>query len=207
MPASLPGATLVQNQANPTQGRFVAFDPASGPKGSPFDAKKPNAAAGGAFLADPGNCSTGALSTGIAFDGGTTIGPTAPDSLFDAGFNDDYTPGVTKPDGTAAVDSTLLYIGGGREIANPTPNVPGVPFVLDPFTAGFAIAGAGNGASRDGGAGASFPMKMVTAPAPVSPGVANGAAIEVGFVNRSGITLPGTSSAFGSAAAAQVILG
>ena len=40
MPASLPGATLAQNQGIPTQGRLVLLDCLSGPKAAPLDAFK-----------------------------------------------------------------------------------------------------------------------------------------------------------------------
>ena len=59
------------------------------------------------------------------------------------------------------------------------------------------IFGAGNGGSRDGGVGPAhtgFPMKMVTATAET----ANGAGIVVGFRNRTGLTMPIGTSAFGS---------
>lgn len=180
MPASLPGATLAQNLANPSQGGYVGFDPLSGPKGSPLDRDQ------------AGNCSTGALSTGIGFDCEPGIGPataaSAPRTIALGGFTDDATPGLTRPDNVASLNSTLLYIGGGRSLANGNSN---------PYTAGFALCGGGNGASRDGGAGPAFtgfPKKMVTA----TGVVANGAAIEAGFINRSGVTLQIGDSSFGS---------
>lgn len=200
MPGSLPGATLAQNQANPTQGQSVNFDLLSGPKGSPFDAKKPNPA-GGAVLPDPLNCSTGALSTGIGFGCPHVIGPTAPASINAAGFTDNYIPGVTKPDGTASPNSTLMYIGGGKSIM-----VLGLPPAGQagavPYVAGFGIGNAGNGASRDAGAGPAFTgfqEKMVTA----AGAVANGAVVEAGWVNRSGVALVAGQSVFGSDVAAS----
>jgi hypothetical protein len=188
MPASLPGATLAENLANPTAGRCVIFSLLSGPKGSPFDKDT------------TGNASTGALCTGIGFGSPPVIGPVS-HPLFSnsvwgirsAGFSDDYTPGVTKPDGTAAADSTLCFIGGGRSNANGTPN---------PYTAGFGIGMAGNGGSRDAGAGPAFtgfPTKMVTAPG----AVALAAVIEAGFTNRSGVALVADQSTFGSSVAAS----
>lgn len=203
MPAALPGDTLANNQGNPSAGRFVIFDLLSGPKNSPFDARKPPAAPG-PYVNDPLNCSTGALSTGIGFGCNHVIGPTAPASILAAGFNDDYTPGVTKPDGTASANSTLMYIGGGKSVF--TPAVAGDysygRSVPTPYVAGFGIGGAGNGGSRDAGAGPAFTgflEKMVTAVG----AVANGAAIEAGFVNRSGLAMVAGQSAFGSAAAAS----
>lgn len=187
MPASLPGATTAQNQANPSQGACVCYDLLSGPKGSPFDKDQ------------AGNASTGGLNTGIGFGSPLVIDPQS-NPLFSntvwgmrqAGFSDDYIPGVTTPAGTAAANATLFYIGGGRS------NAQGVP---TPYTAGFGIGMAGQGGSRDGGAGPTFTgfaMKTVTAAA----GVANGAVVETGFVNRSGVALLNNQSVFGSASAA-----
>ena len=168
MPASLPGDTVAINTTgNPNAGRMVLMDSLSGPKGSPFD--KDSA----------GNASTGALNTAIGFGSPPIIGLTAPASIGLSGFTDDYTLGLTKPDGTAATDSTLVYIGGGKS------NALGVP---TPYTAGFAISAAGNGGSRDGGAGPAytgFALKSVTA----AGAVATAGVIETGFVNRSGVAL------------------
>jgi hypothetical protein len=181
MPAALPGSTLAENLANPSAGLHICFDLLSGPKGSLFDAD------------DAGNATTGALSTGIGFGSPPIFGLTAPASIDAAGFDDDYTPGVTKPDGTASANSTLMYIGGGRSAADGTPS---------PFTAGFGIGNAGQGGSRDGGAGPIFQgflSKTVTA----TGAVANGAAIEGGFINRSGVAMTTGQSTFGSATAAS----
>lgn len=166
MPASLPGATLAQNQGNPSQGKAVLINPLSGPAGSPF--------AGAAS-----NLSTGALNTGIGFGSNHVIGPTAPASIRNAGFSDDYTPGITLPNGNAAPDSRLTTIGGKL--------------------AALPILQAGNGGSRDAGAGSGFGTRMVTAVATV----ANGAAIETGWTNRSGVSLIVGQSAFGSSTAAS----
>jgi hypothetical protein len=177
MPASLPGDTVANNTTgNPNAGRLVLMDPLSGPKGSPLD--KDSA----------GNASTGGLNTGLGFGSPPIIGLTAPASIGLSGFTDDYTPGLTKPDGTSAADSTYVYIGGGKS------NALGVSV---PYTAGFALAAAGNGGSRDGGAGPAFtgfPVKSVTAAA----GVATAGVIETGFVNRSGVALLTGQSTFGS---------
>jgi hypothetical protein len=179
MPAALPGSTAAENAANPSAGRAVIFDALSGPKGSPFDKD------------DSGNASTGALSTGIGY--GLTVGPidkglfpTNAAAIRAAGFNDDGGEG-------AGFNSTAVYIGGGRSNADGSPN---------PYTAGFAPCGAGNGGSRDGGTGPAFKgfvHKMVTAVG----AVANGAVIETGFVNRTGAGLVLDQSTFGSAVAAQ----
>jgi hypothetical protein len=201
MPASLPGSTLVQNQANPTLGRMVLFDPMSGPKGSLLDAKKPNPA-GGAFLPDPANCSTGALSTGIGYGSPPIVGPisdpvisNALNGIRKAGFDDDQIPGTTPLGRSVAqntVNSNYLYIGGGRSLASGVPN---------PLVGGIMLLAAGNGGSRDGGAGpvfTGFNLKMVTAVG----AVANGAAVEAGFINRSGVGMVIDQSTFGSAAVA-----
>ena len=187
MPAALPGSTAVENAANPSAGRAVIFNLFSGPKGSPFDT--------------PGSsqASTGALNTGIGFGSPPIFGLTAPASIKAAGFNDDYTPGVTLPGGTAAADSRLMAIGGGR-MAN-TVNADGSR-TPNPYTAGFGIGMAGNGGSRDAGAGPAFTgflTKTVTA----TGAVANGAAVETGWTNRSGAALTTGQSVFGSSTAAS----
>jgi hypothetical protein len=185
MPASLPGSTLAQNLANPSAGKKVLFSSFSGPKGSPFDND------------ESGNASTGAICTGIGFGSPPIIGPTAPQSIKDAGFNDSYVPGVTLPDGNAATTSILTAIGGGKSTANVDGNAPTVP-----YTAGFGLLGAGNGGSRDAGAGPAFTgfeLKMVTA----TGTVANGSAVETGFNNRSGVSITVGQSVFGSATAAS----
>lgn len=181
MPAALPGSTLAENLANPSAGLRINLDLLSGPKGSPFDKD------------GSGNASTGGLSTGIGFGSPPIIGLTAPASIQAAGFTDDYTPGVTKPDGTASPNSSIMYIGGGRSDVNGLPN---------PYTAGFGIGAAGQGGARDAGAGPAFQgfrCKMVTA----AGAVANGAAVETGFINRSGVAMVTGQSVFGSATAAS----
>jgi hypothetical protein len=183
MPASLPGDTKANNTGgNPDAGRAVIFDLMSGPKGSPLD--KDTA----------GNASTGALSTGIGFGASVVIGGSIPR----AGFTDDYKPGISTPAPADAADSRFMYIGGGRTSA--TGATPGRPFPPAPFTAGFGIGGAGNGGSRDAGAGPAFTgfgLKLVTGAA------AAGAAVEAGWVNRSGVALVAGQSTFGSAAVAS----
>jgi len=192
MPASLPGDTNANNRTgNPAAGQPVTYGLLAGPKGSPFDKDT------------TGNASTGALSTGIGFGAEVgPIGPVAPASIKAAGFTDDYTPGVTKPDGNASADSSIMYIGGGRTATSGAPNYRNVAGVAgcNPYTAGFGIGGAGAGGSRDAGAGPAFTgftLKMVTGAA------ALGAAIEVGFLNRSGQVMIAGQSAFGSNAAAS----
>ena len=77
------------------------------------------------------------MSTGIGFGSPPVIGLTAPASILVAGFSDDYTPGLTKPDNTSSSDSTIMYIGGGRcdapTIANQGRAAP------NPYTVGFGM--------------------------------------------------------------------
>jgi hypothetical protein len=200
MPASLPGDTKANNTgANPSVGQPVAFDLISGPKGSPFDKDT------------TGNASTGALSTGIGYGPEVVISPfsnplisNALFGIIKAGFTDDYSPGASKLDASAAVDSRFMYIGTGRTQTSGAPsykNIPGAAGCL-PYTAGFGIGAAGAGGSRDAGAGPAFtgfPMKTVTAPG----AVAIGAVVEVGFTNRSGVALTNGQSTFGSQVAAS----
>jgi hypothetical protein len=203
MAASLPGATAVQNGANPSQGRFVTFDPLSGPKGSPLGGRTLSFDANNhpVYTPDATNLSTGALATGIGFGDSDIINVGGAAAIFAAGFNDNDIPGerpVYAAGGpppvvsSSVIDSTRMYIGGGRSTNTGAPN---------PYTAGIALCGAGNGGSRDGGAGPAFlgfPMKMVTA----TGAVANGAAIETGWTNRSGVSLKTGESCFGSGTAA-----
>jgi hypothetical protein len=215
MPASLPGSTRAENLANPNAGKFVIFDPLSGPKGSPLDAKITTGYDANRVpvrVADPTNLSTGALSTGIG------IGPSnraiAVGALYASGYDDNWIPGqkptyaAPPPRGTVAtntVDSTRMYIGGGRMVAGTTQDkITGRPFIPSPYTAGISIVGAGNGGSRDAGAGPAFTgfeMKIVTAAA----AVAVDAVVETGYVNRTGIALATGQSTFGSASAATAV--
>lgn len=200
MPAALPGSTLAQNLANPSLGRMVLLDPLSGPKGSPLDNDKQRDIITGDVTAS-GNASTGALSTGIGFGSPPVIVPASVFADIDTAgsFTDDYIPGLDLPAGTTAGSSAIMYAGGGRSVMSGQFPVAGVDGT-DPYTAGVAIAAAGNGGSRDGGAGPAFTgfsLKTVTA----TGAVANGAAVETGFVNRSGIALVAGDSVFGSATA------
>lgn len=194
MPAALPGSTLAENLANPSAGRAVMFDPLSGPAGSPFDNDVQIDAEG--IKTASGNASTGALSTGIGFGSPPVI---APASLFADGdtagnFTDNYSPGLDLPSGTDATDSTLVYIGGGRCDAAAGDGIAPV----NPYDeTAVALCMAGNGGNRDGGSASpytGFPVKTVTA----TGTVANGAAVETGFVNRSGQSITSGQSVFGS---------
>jgi hypothetical protein len=196
MPASLPGATLAQNQANPTQGAAVIFDPLSGPKASPLDARTITgytASVTGAqgtpiYANDPLNCSTGGLSTGIGFGSPPIFGANDPAPFADGNFTDDYIPGQDLPSSTQAADASIMYIGGGlsNALGVSTPRLIG--------TVGLCMAG--NGGSRDGGTTpfTGFPVKTVTA----TGTVANGAAVETGWTNRSGVSIGAGASVFGS---------
>ncbi|KPK73358.1 MAG: hypothetical protein AMJ84_02355 [Acidithiobacillales bacterium SM23_46] len=127
---------------------------------------------------------TGALCTGIGFGSPPILGDIGPQ------FTDDYIPGQTLPSGDEAADSSLMYIGGGRSEADGTP---------DPYDVSqVAICMAGNGGSRDGGTTpfTGFAIKTVTA----TGAVANGAAVETGWSNRSGVSLVAGQSVFGSSA-------
>jgi hypothetical protein len=181
------------------------LDPLSGPKGSPFGGRTLSFDAQGhpEYAADDTNLSTGALQTGIGFGSPPIFGLTAPASIRAAGFNDDYTPGITRPNLLPAIDSTLVYIGGGR--CNAQSNAPGSDGVAVPNPydeTAVALCMAGNGGSRDAGAGPAFTgftVKTVTA----TGSTANGAAVEAGWVNRSGVTIPTGASVFGSSIAAN----
>ena len=177
--------------ANPSAGKFVMMSPFSGPKGSPFDKDQ------------TGNASTGALNTGIGYGANriinvsTGVSPfTAPGAIKAAGFDDDDTVGVTLPNGNAATTAILIAIGGGKSTAAVNGIAPTVPYLVQP------LLGFGSGGSRDAGAGPAFTgfaMKMVTATA----GVAPAAAIEAGWLNRTGLSMVATDSAFGSSNAAS----
>lgn len=210
MPAGFPGESSASNQGNPQLGAFVIMDGLAGPKGSPFDNDRDYAnAVSPYFKLDTGtpsvanaNCSTGALQTGIGFGqpGPFTVAgaafntpPGTPLGFQGGRFTDDYQPGITKPDGTAASDSTYCYIGGGKCTKNVDGSAPVVP-----YTAGFGICGGGNGGSRDSGLNTGFAMKTVTA----TGTVANGGVVETGFVNRTGASIATGTSVFGSATVA-----
>ena len=196
MPARNMGS-LVALPANPATGKFVMMSPFSGPKGSPFDRDQ------------AGNASTGALSTGIGYGANkvtnvsTGTSPfTAIGAIKAAGFDDDDTVGITLPNGVASTTAILTAIGGGKSIITPGPGNTGLgvstvsPYVAQP------LLGFGAGSSRDAGAGPAFTgfaTKMVTA----TGAVADGAAIEAGFTNRTGVAMVNTQSAFGSATAAS----
>lgn len=166
--------------SNPSLGKGVLMNPFSGPKGSPLDKDS------------TGQYSTGALNTGIGFGPATKVAGGGIDEI-KPDFNDNYTPGVTMPDGTtAATEAVLTAIGGGKSDENGV----SVPYAAQPLLA------FGNGGSRDAGAGPAFTgfgTKLVTA----TGAVANGSAIETGFTNRSGVTMAAGQSQFGSSTTAS----
>jgi hypothetical protein len=195
MPAALPGSTDTQNRANPSAGACVLFDPLSGPKASPLDAKSFNYATGTPagwdattklpiLVNDPNNISTGGLCTGIGFGSPPVFNNLA----LTKNFTDDYVPGQSLPSASAAADARCMYIGGGLS------NALGVSTPRAIGTVGLCMAG--QGGSRDGGTTpfTGFPVKTVTA----TGAVANGAAVETGFTNRSGVALVSGQSVFGS---------
>jgi hypothetical protein len=193
MPAFNMGGTAA---SNPSAGHAVLMSPFSGPKGSPFDAKRADYSnpASMTRVADTANLSTGGLSTGIGFGLDVGLNDKVGRAVIPPDFTDDYTPGVTMPAGTAATLAVLTTIGGGKSgnDANATP----APYVAQP------LLGFGNGGARDAGAGPAFTgfgMKMVTA----TGAVANGAAIETGFLNRSGAAMVSGMSEFGSSTTAS----
>ena len=151
------------------------------------------------LLTDPANLSTGALSTGIGYGSPPIIPGVAPGSIRAAGFDDDQIPGATpagRPVAQNTINANYLYIGGGRSLNTGVPN---------PLGGGVELLAAGNGGSRDAGAGpvfTGFNLKAVTAAGAVAPG----AVIEAGFVNRSGVALVTGQSTFGSSAAATAAI-
>lgn len=194
MPARNMAGPIV-TPANPSAGKAVLMSPFSGPSGSPFDANLINPITG-IKAKDPTNLSTGALNTGIGFGQIVIVPPPANPNIKNAGFNDDYTPGVTLPNNGVAPDARLTAIGGGASQKATNGIAPTTPYAAQP------LLGFGNGGSRDAGAGpvfTGFATKMVTA----AGAVANGAVVETGFANRSGVGLTTGQSTFGSATAAS----
>jgi hypothetical protein len=188
---------------NPSTGKSVMMSPFSGPLNSPLDARTITGWSNGTptYANNSADRTTGALNTGIGFGGNYIIGPTAPHSIVDAKFSDDYTPGVsTRTSATtqqSATTSVLVAIGGGKSTANVAGIAPTVP-----YTAGFQLLSFGEGGSRDAGAGPAFTgfgNKTVTATATVAVGVA----VEAGFLNRSSRSIVSGESVFGSSTTAS----
>ena len=157
-------------QANPSDGTPVLVDPFSGVAGSPLDNDQ------------PGNTSTGALSTGIGFGATADCDISA---TSDENFVSNYVPGVTMPDGTQAPDARLVAIGGGRTDAHG---------VNDPWSVA-AIGNFGGGGERDGGDGTVYAGVTVVADGTVP----DGDDIKPNIANRSGRTLSAGESTLGVA--------
>jgi hypothetical protein len=225
MPAGLPGSSASDNAGNPNKGATVLLDPASGPKGSPLDAKKITGwtfnglTANGmpTYGADAGNISTGALCTGIGF--GLAVGPQGIPGVVGTGTDKDDTgnftsqciPGTSLPSNSAAPDARLLYIGGGLSDVNGVPT-PRVTSQLCAAGGGRYLPSAVVGSSRDGGTNQGFGTKLVIAPSDI----AFGSAIVAGHLNRSSrqvnftgeeeqLTLLTGLAQFGSATAAAPV--
>lgn len=223
MPATGMGQVVGPSNANAaTATNAILMSPFSGPTGSPFDAKIISGwNYSGASLGMPiyaatptannadgtpsAAMSTGGLSTGIGFGGEHVVsspfgsisgGNVVNGSFGPPSFTDDSQPGVSLPSNASATLATLIAIGGGKSTAAVNGEAPTVPYNVQP------LLGFGNGASRDAGAGPAFTgfgEKMVTATATV----ANGAAVEAGWVNRSGQSITTGQSVFGSSTAAS----
>jgi len=205
----------VSNAVFVVGGNAMTFSPFSGPKGSPFDALMypsnivhpiPSQR-----VANTSDHSTGALSTGIGLALNDNVPgiqyplfqPAVPDSVNKPLYH--YQPGLTLPADSAAPDARLLAIGGGKNVV--TAGAGGdwsrgtsapVPYIAQP------ILGAGNGGSRDAGAGPAFTgFGMNVVANPTAAVIANGAVIEAGWVNRMGVDLLGLASALGSSTTAS----
>jgi hypothetical protein len=91
-----------------------------------------------------------------------------------------------------------MYIGGGRTILNPiVADRPSIPFSPNPYVTGVAICAAGNGGSRDAGAGPAFTGFPVRLLAPTGT-VLNGSPVVAGFVNRSNVSITNGQAVFTS---------
>ena len=193
--------------ANPSVGKQVLMSPFSGPRGSPFDAKKavfynnlPGGIAWSAPVADVANLSTGGLSTGIglglnAFDG---FQDNQPGRAVHPFFDVKIVPGVSLPDTTDATTAILTAIGGGKVVVSGAGNDI---YTVTPYAAQ-PLLGFGGGGSRDAGAGPAFTgfgTKAVTS----TGAVAVGAAVETGFLNRTSFALNTGKTVLGSAVAAS----
>jgi hypothetical protein len=204
-----------------TNGNSATLSPFSGPKGSPFDAleypKGTYQPIPSQRVAKTDDHSTGALSTGIGFettDSGDLVAGlsgtlyTATNAASVNSFSDNYIPGQTLPSGSLATGAILTAIGGGRSTITAGAGTDWSKGTSNPNPyASQPLLDMGLGGSRDAGAGPAFTgfsLKLVTA----SAAVAQGAAIEAGWVNRtapaaSGISLKGGNHAFGSSTAAS----
>jgi hypothetical protein len=119
--------------------------------------------------------------------------------MSESGFTAGMIPGSSLPSQALVTDSRLVAIGGGRSFITPGSGSDWSRGVSspNPYTAGFALGGFGNGGSRDGGAGpvfTPFGMKLAVAQADV----AVGGAVATGFTNRSSSIVKLGNGQFGS---------
>jgi len=114
--------------------------------------------------------------------------------------------GATQGSGTGAlstgigygVNSPIIGLTAPKSIADAGfPDNVQIPLHRIGLAQTEYIGAFGNGGSRDNGAGLFFALKMVTA----AGAVANGAAIETGWINRTGISMVTGQSAHGSGTA------
>jgi hypothetical protein len=174
----------------------VVYNPLSGVRGSPYDAKKANPAnPNGAFIANTDDLTTGAAITGIGFSANNLFQAAETNesyknfaSVIDAdGAETGFVPGLSgNIDG---LSGTLLAIGGGYCEAT----TDGIAHPYPWHTPFAGIGFMGNGTERD--LLSSTPDESIASPAvyaTVDSVVANGATFEVGagtFTNRTGKTL------------------
>jgi len=220
MPSYNMGSPRVTPDANPQQGQCVINDPFSGPSGTTAVIAGYNGGTNPKFngwtfnaaqtrVVDATNLSTGGMSTGIGYGLNYVFNPTAPQSIKDEGFTDDYTPGLSYNDPTQASLQTitntqpavgarqtpfgacLLAIGGGYSQKTVNGFCKNQPFQAQQILA-YGGNTANTGSQRDSGivVGAGFGIKTVTATA----GIAYGAAVETGFLNRASRFNTGTQA-------------
>ena len=100
-----------------------------------------------------------------------------------------------------------MYIGGGRidrqRASRPTSTA--CRLCANPYVTGIALLAAGNGGSRDAGAGPAFTGFGDAAAGGDGRGGERRRGVEAGFANRSGVALVDGQSVFSSEAAAQAI--
>ena len=216
-----------------TNGNSASFSPFSGPKGSPLDALQYPANIANPIpsqrTAKTDDHSTGALNTGIAMEstnrGHLVAGMDGPlySAAIPASVNnpiDTYQPGISMPSGallantvlaTGLYGAVLIAIGGGKSVITAGAGTDWSKGISSPAPYNVQpLLDMGVGGSRDAGAGPAFTgfgLQLVTAAADI----AQGAAIETGWINRtapaaSGIVLKSGRHAFGSASAASPVV-
>ena len=154
----------IDSQGNPLtleDGQGVLMNPFSGPLGSPFDNDQ------------AGNGSTGALNTGIGFGNNMVTNDLT---------NEDYIPGITNPDGTAATDATLIAIGGGHSDATDGGIADTTPYDEQPLMV-FGLGGLRDSEVEPAATG--FESKYLS----VATTVSAGGTISGSFNNNTGINL------------------